>query len=300
MAETLQQTIASYSGKSDLTPRTFDYLRSLEALSSPDCVKIQTGMHFNEQSKYVTVRIEEKDVRKWGTLELIQLTDLQFGSTLCKVPRIIEYRDWILKAPNRFIIMTGDNIDAATIFSPGTPWDNLFGPQSQAYRFAEIFAPARHRIMGYVGGNHERRAMPAFGDIGTLIATLLRVPYSAGQQLIDVHFGEHKPFKIHTWHGVGGARTKGAVAQNLDRMMQRGDSQLYLCGHYHQGIVLPGWRTVRDKSGKIRLEKIMGAVGTSFLDFFGGYAEVAGMNPSDTLMARAILEPNGKWELTLR
>ena len=267
---------------------------------APDCIKIQTGMHYGEQAKYVTARIEEKDAKKWGTLELIQLTDLQLGHSLCKVQRIIEYRDWILSAPNRFIIMTGDNVDAATIFSPGTPWDNLFGPQSQAYRFAEIFAPARHRILGYVGGNHERRAMPAFGDIGTLIATLLRVPYSAGQQFIDVHFGEHKPFKIHTWHGVGGARTKGAVAQNLDRMMQRGDSQLYLCGHYHQGIVLPGWRTERDIRGRIKLVKIMGAVGTSFLEFYGGYAEVMGLNPSDTLMARAVLELDGHWQLTLK
>ncbi len=300
MASSLAQAVAGYSGDSALTPRTSDYLRTLERMLEPDAVKIQTGMHYGEQAKYVTVRFEERDVRKWGSLELVQLTDIQFGSKDCKVNRMLEYRNWILSAPNRFIIMTGDNIDAATIFSPGTPWDNLFGPQSQAYRFAEIFAPARHRILGYVGGNHERRSMPAFGDIGTLIATLLRVPYSAGQQFIDVHFGEHKHFKIHTWHGVGGARTKGAVAQNLDRMMQRGDSQLYLCGHYHQGIVLPGWRTERDIRGRIKLVKIMGAVGTSFLEFFGGYAEVAGMSPSDTLMARAILEPNGKWELTLR
>lgn len=296
MGETLPQAIAGYSRNDVLTPRTLDYLRSLERMMAPDCVKLETSRHYGEQAKYVTVRIPEK----WDSLELIQLTDIQFGHVACKIKRVIEYRDWILSKPNRFILMTGDNVDAATIFSPGTPWDNLFGPQSQAYRFAETFAPARHRILGYVGGNHERRAMPAFGDIGTLIATLLRVPYSAGQQLIDIYFGQHKPFKVHLWHGVGGARTKGAVAQVLDRYMQKSDSQLFLMGHLHQGMIIPGWRTERDGKAGIKLQKRFAAIGTSFLDTIGTYAEVAGFDGHDVLMPRAVLTPDGHWELTLR
>lgn len=296
MASPLAQAVAGYSQQESLTPRTLDYLRSLERLMAPDCVKIDTSHHYGEQAKYVTVRIPDK----WPTIELIQLTDIQFGHVACKIKRVIEYRDWILDKPNRFILMTGDNVDAATIFSPGTPWDNLFGPQSQAYRFAEVFAPARHRILGYVGGNHERRAMPAFGDIGTLVATLLRVPYSAGQQFIDIYFGQHKPFKIHLWHGTGGARTKGAVAQVLDRYMHKSDSQLFLMGHLHQGMIIPGWRTVRDGRGKIILQKKFGAIGTSFLETWGTYGEISGFDGHDVLMPRAVLEPNGRWEITLK
>lgn len=300
MASQITETIAGYAQNNDLTTRTQDYLRAIQKMFEPDCVKMQTSIHYGEQAKYVSVRFDEKQVKKWGNLELLQLTDVQFGHKLCRIKRVIEYRDWVLAEPNRFVLMTGDNVDAATVFSPGTPWDNLFGPQSQAYRFAEVFAPMRHRILGYVGGNHERRAMPAFGDIGTLIAILLQIPYSNGQQNIDVHFGEHKPFKIMLWHGVGGARTKGAVAQVLDRYMQRGDSQLYLMGHLHQGMVLPGWKQARDGHGGLKFEKVMGALGTSFLETIGSYGEIAGYNPHDVLMARAILYPNAKWELTLR
>lgn len=296
----LASSLASYAGPKDLTDRTQNYLRSLERMMEPDALKIYTSEHYGEQSKYVSVRVDDKDVKKWGELELIQLTDIQFGHKACKISRVIEFRDWILAQPNRFILMTGDNVDAATVFSPGTPWDNLFGPQSQAYRFAEIFAPARHRILGYVGGNHERRAMPAFGDIGTLIAILLKIPYSGGRQYIDIHFGAHKPFKVLLWHGVGGARTKGAVAQVLDRFMQKGDSQLYLMGHLHQAMIVPGWREGRDGKGRISLEKKIAAIGTSFLETYGTYAEIAGFDSHDVMMARAILEASGKWELTLR
>ena len=300
MAESLSASVQEATGRESLTPRTLDYLRTLQGLHEPDVLQINTGMHHGEQVKYVTVRVPEKEAKKWGQLELIQLTDMQFGHRSCKVPRVIEYRDWILKEPNRFVFLTGDCIDAATIFSPGTPWDSLFGPQSQAYRFAEIMAPMRHRILGYVGGNHERRAMPAFGDIGVLLAVLLRIPYSDGQQAVDIYFGEHKPFKTLLWHGTGGARTKGAVAQVLDRFMQKGDSQLFLMGHLHQGLVMPGWRMYRDGKNGLALQKIMGAIGTSFLEYYGSYGEVMGLNPSDVVMARALLDLNGKWELTLR
>lgn len=299
MAASVPQAVSNYVS-TELTHRTQDYLRALQSQFQPETFKMYMGQDVGEQSKYVTIRFDEKQAKKWGSLELIQLTDIQFGNKACKLKRVIEYRDWILSEPNRFILLTGDNIDAATIFSPGTPWDNLFGPQSQAYRFAEIFAPARHRILGYVGGNHERRAMPAFGDIGTLIAILLQIPYSCGRQVIDVHFGLHKPFKVALWHGVGGARTKGAVAQVLDRFMQWGDSQLYLMGHLHQGMIVPAWREVRDGRGGLALEKRLAAIGTSFLETWGSYAEIAGFHPHDVMMARAILESNGHWELTLR
>ena len=300
MASSIVASVAGYSSQEDLTPRTLDYLRGIEKLFEPESVKIVTSQHYGEQAKYVSVRVDEKDAKKWDTLELIQLTDIQFGHKACKIQRVIEYRDWILSKPNRFILMTGDNVDAATIFSPGTPWDNLFGPQSQAYRFAEIFAPARHRILGYVGGNHERRAMPSFGDIGTLLSVLLRIPYSNGRQSIDVHFGNHKPFKIGLWHGVGGAKTKGAVAQVLDRFMQWGDHQLYLMGHLHQGMIVPAWREMRDGRGGIKLEKRIAAIGTSFLETTGTYGEIAGFMPHDVLMARAVLDLDGKWQMTLR
>jgi len=299
LAEKIVEALSGYTS-AELIHKTRDYLHALQKNFESEDFKLYLGQEIGEQSKYVTVRFDEKQVKKWGSLELIQLTDIQFGSKGCKLKRVIEYRDWVLSKPNRFILLTGDNVDAATIFSPGTPWDNLFGPQSQAYRFAEIFASARHRILGYVGGNHERRSMPAFGDIGTLIAILLQIPYSCGKQVIDVHFGLHKPFKVALWHGVGGARTKGAVAQVLDRFMQWGDSQLYLMGHLHQGMVLPAWREVRDGYGKLKMEKKMGALGTSFLETWGTYGEVAGFQPHDVMMARAILGDDGKWELTLK
>lgn len=303
MVTDIAPQIQEIVGTEGLEKRTIDYLHDLEALQKPFIGRMTT-QHLGQtqfgQSKVVHVHFTREQAEQMKTVELVQLTDMQFGHKSCKVKRVKEYIDWILEVPNRFVLMTGDNIDAATAKSPGSPWDNWFEPQSQVYKFCEIMSPMRHRILGYVGGNHERRGVAAFGDLGFLIATMLKLPYSAGQQLINVHFGNHKPFKAHLWHGLPRARTKGALAQILDRFMQQGDSQLYLTGHNHQGLVIPQWRMFRDANGNIKLIKIIGAQGTSFLEFWGTYAEVMGLMGSDVFMPRVILYADGKWELTLR
>jgi hypothetical protein len=235
----------------------------------------------------------------FSTLELLQITDVQFGHICCKIDRVIEYRDWVLAKPNRYMIWTGDNIDSATMQSKGTTWENNGTPQTQMFEFCKLWAPARHRILGYVGGNHERRCLTTFGDLGITIAALLGLPYSRGKQLIDITFGQHKPFQISQWHGTGGARTKGSVAQVLTRFAGEGDSQLYLMGHLHQPMIIPFWKERRGING-VRAVKTIAALGSSFLETWGSYGEVSGYGPNDVLMPRCVLEKTGGWEVTLR
>lgn len=276
---------------------TQHFLARIDRMLAPNLpdVRLTSNIVLGEQTKYLSWDIPAR----FGSIELVQLTDVQFGHVSCKVARVREYLKWILSEPNRFLLLTGDLVDAWAMWSPGRAFEQLGDPQTQVYKFIEVFAPVRHRILGYVGGNHERRAIPGFGDLGILIATLLRVPYSGGRQVIDIHFGKHRPFKVSLWHGVGSARTKGTVAQTLKRFMDIGDSQLYLMGHLHQALVMPDWKEARD-GNRLVIKKSMGAVGSSFLESWGVYGEVSGYGVSDVLMARAVLESNGKWELTLR
>ena len=255
-----------------------------------------TRMLVQGEAKYVSWDFSRA---KFDTLELIQITDAQFGHVCCKVKRLVEYRDWVLAKPNRYMIWTGDNVDSATMQSKGTTWENTGTPQHQLFEFCKLWAPARHRILGYVGGNHERRCLTTFGDLGITIAALLRVPYSRGKQLIDLYFGEHDPFQISQWHGAGGARTKGTVAQTLYRFAAEGDSQVYLMGHLHQPMIIPFWKERRGRNG-VRAVKTIAAHGSSFMETWGSYGEVSGYGPSDVLMPRIVLEKDGKWEVTLR
>lgn len=263
---------------------------------APSPFPMTTKMLIQGETKYLSWDFKSAPFK---TLELIQITDAQFGHICCKVDRLIEYRDWVLSQPNRYMIWTGDNIDSATMQSKGTTWENIGTPQNQVFQFCKLWAPAAHRVLGYVGGNHERRALSTFGDIGIIIAALLRIPYSRGKQLIDIYFGQHKPFQVSQWHGAGGARTFGTVAQTLMRFAAEGDSQLYLMGHLHKPMIIPFWKERRGIKG-IRAVKTIAALGSSFMENWGSYAEVAGYGPSDVLMPRCVLEKNGSWELTLK
>lgn len=276
-------------------PGTQELLSMIEKRLPPDVVDLDCSMRVGDESKYVTVNFGTK----FKTIEILHITDVQFGHIMCNVPRFRIYRDWLLAKPNRFTVWGGDMIDAAHALSVASPYTNTVEPQQQVYQFVREAMPMRHRIIGYVGGNHERRGEKTFGDLGHLIASMLRIPYSAGKQLIDIHYGEHKPFKISLWHGGTGSRTKGAKMQMLHRFMHQGDSHVYFVGHLHDVLMTFDWREKREKQ-RITLEKYAGMMSSSFLEYWGSYAEVMGLAPSDTMMWRVILEPGGHWECTIR
>jgi hypothetical protein len=234
-------------------------------------------------------------------VEINHLTDLQIGSKGFLRERFLDYRSWVLSSPNRFVVLGGDVIDAATVLSVASPYENTEEPIDQVDTACGLLWPLaeRGRILGYVGGNHERRTSKTYGDAGRIIAEKLQVPYSRGVQLIDIYFGKHRPFKISLWHGAGSARTKGAKAQMVHRFMAQADSQLYLVGHLHDVVLLFDWRQKR-VDGKIKLQKIAGVMSSSFQGYWNSYAETYAMSPSESMMARCVLDRDGHWEISLR
>lgn len=284
--------------KSPEVPSTMDYLSRIQARAPKDVADIQTSMRYGDEAKYVTVNFDPKKYK--SGIEILHLTDVQYGHLACNVAKFIEYRDWILKEPNRFVFFGGDMIDSATAISVASPYENTEEPQGQVYRFVELAMPIRHRILGYVGGNHERRSTKTFGDLGHLIATLLRIPYSSGKQFVDINYGAHQPFRNSLFHGSTGSRTKGAKAQMIHRFMTQGDSQVYWVGHLHDFMMIGDVRETRGGDGSIKLEKYYGVMSSSFLEHYGTYAEVAGMPAGDTQMWRLVLEPSGHYMMTAR
>jgi hypothetical protein len=256
------------------------------------------GMVINGQARYVSWDFTKMD---FDQLELLHITDVQFGQKECDKERFHEYLAWVLAEPNRYIFLGGDLVDAGHKLSKGSPHEQIGDPQTEVFEFCRIMAPLRHRVLGYVGGNHERRGMDTFGDLGRTIATLLKIPYSPGKQHIDIYFGDHKPFRTSLYHGNGSGQTKGAIANMLYRQMLQADSQLYLTGHLHQSIIIPESREFRCiKNREMKTEKTIGGVSSTFLKHYGTYGEVAGYRAGLLMMCLAILDKNGHWGLSLK
>lgn len=277
---------------------TTDWLAATRAKMKANVGTLHTAMPTaNGTNAYVEWEFKQK----WPTLEIIQITDVQFGSLFCNVEKMREFRAWVLQRPNRFMVWGGDMIEAYNFQrSPGTPYEQAADPQACMYAFCEFWAPARHRVLGYVSGNHERRHM-AFGDLGVSIANTLGIPYALGRQHIMVRFGAHQPFKIALWHGCGSARTKGGIINLLERQAMMDDSDLFLMGHLHQAMAVELTRQVVDTAARdVVLRTQWAAMGNSFLNHYGSYADVAGYRPSKVKMPVAVLRRDGKWNLSLK
>ena len=128
-------------------------LWALRDLFEENPLKLSLGFEKFDQQKVVTWTVDPK---KFPTLDVMHITDVQFGNICCNEARMIEYRDWILAEPNRFMVWGGDMIDAGTKLSVGSPFEQICEPQGQVYRFCELWAPARHRVLGYVGPDVRR------------------------------------------------------------------------------------------------------------------------------------------------
>jgi hypothetical protein len=290
--------------QSDEDVKSIDWQAINEARAAIEAPRIDVRFNIEDQVKRVAYDFNDtKQFPKSLTrVEIIHITDLQIGHKNFNRDRFVEYRSWILSKPNRFVLFGGDLIDAATKLSIGSPYENNWEPQGQVKVAVNLLKPLTEagRVLGSVGGNHERRTSATFGDAGVLISDHLKIPYSAGVQLIDIQLGDHNPFKISMWHGGGSAKTKGAKAQMLHRFMQQHSSHLYLVGHLHDCIVIPDWRIERDENDGLKQVKIMGIMSSSFMSYWNSYAEIYALSPSETMMGRVVLTPDGKWEATLR
>jgi len=256
------------------------------------------GMLINGQSKYVTHRFSESFVEKYRKIEILHLTDVQFGHHLCMVDKFVEYRDWVLAQPYRFVTFGGDLLDAWRMGSPGEGYDNFCRPDSQFYYFCEIVAPMQHRILGHVGGNHERRALAGGIDLGGLLSYALQIPYSAGIQHIGLRYGDWQNFKIYLWHGRGASRTEGAIVNMMTSVVSNDEADIYLSGHLHRTLMSTGVHN-RRTGDRMEARKYYCVSGTSFLEFYGSYAEIAGFKVSKLIMPLIIVRADGTFRVEI-
>src|SRR5262249_1903604 len=131
---------------------------------------VRYNMQYDDEIKSVTYVVDPK---KYKTIKLLHITDTQQGSKRCNMKELTKFRDWVLapEQENVFILFGGDMGDFGTKLSVGSPFEQIYAPDEAIYKIIDFWAPARHRILGYVGGNHERRTQLTFGDAGLAIAT---------------------------------------------------------------------------------------------------------------------------------
>lgn len=228
--------------------------------------------------------------------------DEQLGHVTCDEDRVKKDIAWVQHNPECLVFLLGDAIDSAVKTSPGSIRENTLSPLRQIDSYVEMHQSIKDRIIGYVGGNHERRIDKALDDSGAAVRLIARglsgpnhkVPFSGGILLIDVHWRGHV-WTFTLFHGAGAAQTPGSKIQRMQRNMLLSDSMITLSGHLHDEAKTSRRYVKRSVDGTVRVVKQTALQCGTYLQYIGSYGEVGGMAPVGPDMIVIELFDDGKY-----
>ncbi len=232
-----------------------------------------------------------------------------------------------LEKPNAFSFGNGDLCESTIRSSKGEIFKQIGTPQDQRDQMIEWLYPYRHKILGFVSGNHEDRIYKEAGvDITKDIAKALGVPYRSEGLLHKITFGDGnnrtkgKPyvFWFYQTHGYGGARTKSAKAVKVERTATWIHADFYAMSHDHVVNVAPDvylipdprtrpekvrnketkeWVETGFKIGRVKAHRKMLIKTNAYLKW-GGYSESGGFPPTDlaTPLIQLLTPESPCWE----
>ena len=266
-------------------------------------VKIEWLFTHNDECRRARVTIPDS----WDKPIIFAKGDEQLGHTTCDEARVIKDIDWVEKNPQCLVFLLGDTIDSATKTSPGSLRENKLPPLRQAEAYIDLHKRIADRIIGLVGGNHERRIDKALDEGGggvRLIAKGLssddhKIPYRGGLLMIDVYWRGHM-WTFTLFHGAGAAVTPGSKIQRMQRNMLLTDSMITLSGHLHEEAKTSRRYEKRMDDGTIKIVKHVSLQCGTYLKYIGSYGETGGMPPVGPDMIVIELFSDGKYKDTFK
>jgi len=214
-------------------------------------------------------------------VEILPLSDLHLGDKNCDLKAFNKFIQYILAAPNRYLIYNGDNIDNATRSSVGDVYESALSPREQKKYLEKALEPVKDRILVFVEGNHEYRTrkdtdMHIVEDIADHLGKADL--YYPDEAYLKVKFGRRKSsgsqmvYTIYVTHGAGGGKRIGSAVNNLELLGLSVIADIYVVGHTHNKVGFKRSIRVPDlhNSNIIQTERLF-VISSSWLSF-GGYA----------------------------
>lgn len=228
------------------------------------------------------------DLPYFDSIEILPLSDLHIGDSLCDYRLVLERIDYIKSTPNCFCILDGDLMDTAIASSIGDTYAANLQPMEQLKRCVEIFEPIKDKILAVLPGNHENRVYKSDGlDITEIMCTQLGISerYSPTTALVFVRFGKNgkgrkQVYTIYVTHGSGGGRKEGGKVNRAADLAAIVDADIYVMGHVHQPTTFKEafYRVNYGNSSMACEDKLFAICGASLR--YGGYGDKAGFKPA--------------------
>ena len=227
-------------------------------------------------------------------VHLYPLGDFHIGSSHYKESELIDWVEVIKNDKHAVAVIHGDIINNAIKTSVSDIYDEQLNPEQSIDRAVEIIEPIKDKIIGITSGNHEDRTYKITGiDVMKNFAYRLGLAdkYHPISNLIFLQWGDNNKggkgkrtpivSTIYMTHGSGGGRTIGAKANQVARLANMIDADIYVHGHTHSPIVMKENYISVDKSNKGIKEKQRLFINTNSTEGFGNYGERYKLTPTN-------------------
>lgn len=221
----------------------------------------------------------------FAEVELYPVSDLHIGDILSRIDEFEQFTDYILREPNRYILLLGDIINNNLKHSAGSVYEDIIPPHQQKKKAKELLKPLARRTIALVGGNHEYRTKKDTDqDISEDIAEYLNVPYYCDAVYIKLTFGrkyngKRQCYSIYALHGFAGGRTSGNALNRVEELSKGIYADIYITGHTHKKIAHKALFMLPDLQNNVLRENEQLFINTASWMTFGGYGKRKGMRP---------------------
>lgn len=231
-------------------------------------------------------------------ITIIPITDVHFGSKQTNIHKLNQVLKYIEETPDCYTILLGDMMETATKRSVGLAvYDEEIDLRDQLKFLSKALSPLAKagKIIGVFTGNHEMRvAYLTSLNPAELLAERLGVHYFGYQGYISLKVGS-QAYHIFAHHGVGGGSTPAGKLNAMRRLNRVAEADIYLSGHTHgrmhdHDILMK----INDETCRVEPKIRHYIVAGSFLEYWGGYAEMKLLPPSITGTIAFRLMPDQK------
>lgn len=240
-------------------------------------------------------------------LTIIPLADAHYGSQEFNETLWHNTIRRIQDDPHCFAVLVGDLIDNTLKSSVGSVYESTCSPSVQKEWLYNELLPIRDKLLGAVGGNHERRSNKEADD-DPLYDVMVRLGkedvYRQNICFMQVRMtyisedrqkGEGKrerfryAFSFALTHGAGGGMYIGSSANKVQTYaMSIEGIDCMITGHTHRPITFPVAKLLF-VNGCVQRKQFVVAVASSFLNY-GGYPISKMLPPTAHTTTEIILE----------
>lgn len=245
------------------------------------------------QVKEITIPYRVPDV-----FNLYTLGDEHTGTLYCAEEELREQIQVIKNDPMAYWVGMGDKAEFITPKDPR--WDVGAIPDyvshdnlgiDQANHYCEIVDPIKNKCLGLLEGNHEDAIrIHSHLDVQKYICDKLEVDSLGYTCFLKLKFKRRNSKEVHMFtgyltHGSGGAITKGAKLNKLQRIMDAFEADFYAVGHMHELITdTKPYMTVNSNNIIVAKSSVGAVTGCWFKTYTQGvrasYGEKRGFPPT--------------------